>query len=127
VSSQAVTRNRAERGQKTSMSMRQIAYSVTQGRKVTIESPAAKPAEGYIAGLDDENYLILCPEQTRDNRPTFIRRTMPRVGAVITFHDERTFNAEPCFAEMDEIVTPYRTYLARNVLGRQNQQSSRKG
>lgn len=105
------------------MSLRHLALSVVRGQKVTFHILDADSVTGYLSAIDDDFYYVIVPEGSE-----LLRRLVSRRYGVmmIDLHDEHTYEHEPAHATMEEIIEPFRVWVARQVLGRQAPQDTRK-
>lgn len=106
------------------MSLRQLALAVNNGRMVTFHIFDNDPVTGYFAAMDPEYFLVLVISKDGN---TFSRRMVARSSiTLVDLHDAETYKSEFCRNGLDEIVGPFRAYLAKNVLGRQEPMAPRK-
>lgn len=94
-----------------SMLQRQLAHSVKHGRRITMHVFDGDPVTGYLAGWDDDGYLILEP-RPHGYHQFYIRK----VGNPhIEFHTEHSYQEEPDREKMDRIVGPFRSVVLRLI------------
>lgn len=96
------------------LTLTQVARSVKLGQRVTafVRYGDEDRVTGYLAGVDAECWFILQPDAEALRQILVNRRDAP----VLEIHIERTYDQEPLRREMEEIVFPFRTWVARNVL-----------
>lgn len=90
-----------------SMLMKQLAHSVKRGRLITMSVFDGDPITGYVAGWDDEGYLILTPGD-KGYSQSYIRKLG---NPHIEFHRESTYSDEASYADMDRIIGPFRNVV----------------
>lgn len=106
------------------MSLRQLALAVSYGRKISFHIFDNDPVTGYLAAMDDTFFLVLMPVQSGTS---FIRKLVARSSiTLVDLHDVETYSSEPCRTDMEEIVAPFRSWIVKNLLGRQEPRAPRK-
>lgn len=95
----------------TPMSVKQIARTVVDGRKVTFHIFDGEPITGYVAGMDDYNWLVVTPA---GDKHLVHKGSCPRTD----LHDEPTYRAEPNHEEIERVVGPFRRYCSSQFFGR---------
>lgn len=97
------------------MTLRNLAHSVVNGRRVTFHRHNADPVVGYFSGYDDDFYYVLVPEDGW----TFSRKHVARRFLTgIDISETSTYSDEPCRAQMEPTVKACRSYMIENVLHR---------
>lgn len=101
-----------------SMSVQQLARATADGRKVTLHIFDADPVTGYLAAIDRKFFLMLVP--TSDIDDGYVRRMVARDKiTLVDLHDNVTLLQEPSRTEMEQIIAPFRGWIVKRVLGRQ--------
>lgn len=96
-----------ERPVDNSMRAKQLVASVRQGRRIEVDILDEGWTGGYLAGWDDDTYLVLVP-QTDEVEKYLIPKTHI---LMIRLVDERTFREEALYEDMEAIVKPFRDVL----------------
>jgi hypothetical protein len=100
------------------MTLSMLGRTVLDGQRITITLtlPHASQREinGYLAGMDDDAWFVLAPNEEGVCHYVVQRASSP----VLEIHPARTYAQEPRHREMDKIIVPFRTWLSRNVFGR---------
>lgn len=115
MSQAAISRERdgvrpVEKRPEFSMSEKQLQQTVRRGRKVTFLIFDGEPITGYLAGMDDEYYLVLEPDPVGN---TFKRWMVTRsCNPAFELHEEETYQNEKCHVVMDEIIGPFRGWIS---------------
>jgi len=90
------------------MREKQLIACVRQGRMLEISVLDEEQLFGYLAGMDDDTYLILQPTSTRG----VDKILLPKTHILwIQMHEERTFRDEMLHDEMEPIVTPFLNWI----------------
>jgi hypothetical protein len=100
--------------------VKQLAYAVTGGKKVTLHLDDGRAVTGYAASHDDCSLLILAPDDEVAER--FSRTIVQRAHITcIDLHDEPTFQREPEMRrlQMEQILSKYRSVMWDRI-GRKN-------
>lgn len=101
-----------------SMSVQQLARATADGRKVTLHIFDADPVSGYLAAIDSKFFLMLVPDAKSDDG--YARRMVARDKiTLVDLHDDATLLTEPSRNAMEQIIAPFRSWVMRKVLGRQ--------
>lgn len=88
---------------------RQLASSVRNGRKIMFTILDENPIAGYLAGWDEEAYLVLYED---DDDGELYKEIISKNNILkITLFDEKTFRDENHYKEMEAIVRPFRDFL----------------
>lgn len=93
-----------------SMRAKQLASTVRQGRRITISILDEDQVEGYLCGMDDDTYFLICPTSDGVTEKLLISKVNV---LFIRLHDERTFREEPLAHIMEPIVKPFREYITK--------------
>jgi hypothetical protein len=92
------------------MRARQLASTVRQGRKISVQILDDYPIEGYLCGWDPETYFVIIPNAIQGNPP--VKRLIPKAAIqFIDLHDDRTFFEEPDHELMADVVKKFRNYI----------------
>lgn len=110
-----------ERRPSLDMSIKQIAQAVRNGQRVTFHIFDSDDITGYIAGEDAQYFFVLEPTHEGFLKKLIRKETNP----VMELHETSSFQQEPFYAEMNEILAGYRTYLI-NELRRNNSAKRRR-
>lgn len=98
------------------MSVKQIARTVVDGRLVTFHIFDGEPICGYVAGMDDYNWLVVTPA---GDKHLVHKGSCPRTD----LHDESTYETEPNREEIEKVVGPFRRYVSATVFNREEMPS----
>jgi hypothetical protein len=94
-----------------SMTMSQLGRSVIRGQRITAWLPEGGSVSGYLAGMDDDYWFILQPDEGAVRQ-----RLVPRVPRpALEIHIERTFEKESQRRQMERTIVHLRTWFKRNV------------
>lgn len=99
------------------LSTKQLQRTVLDGRQVTFHFAAGIPVHGitgYICGMDDFHWMVV----TSRGQQHLIHKGS---AVFVTLAETPSWNAEPIREQLDEVVGPYRQWVARNVFGRDPQ------
>lgn len=107
-------RDAAEEERNTSMTLSQLGRTVLRGQRITVWLPEGEDVTGYLAGMDDDCWLILDPEGEQLRQYLVRKPTSP----VLEIHAERTYAQEPLHREMEVIIVHFRTWFSKNVFQR---------
>ena len=97
---------------KVTMTEKQLGNSVRHGRKITFARQDAEPITGYLAGLDHDSFLVLCPE-TKGVRQHLLNRHATPWQEI---HPESTLAEEQHCAALEEVLKPFRKWVCENLL-----------
>jgi hypothetical protein len=108
------------------MTEKQLFRSVEQGRAITFDVFESEPIRGYLAGIDDERFFVLQPNPDGGFRKRFVSREGGGTP-VFEIHDVSvdSYRTEPCHAEMERIIAPFRASIATNSRGRAHRRPSK--
>jgi hypothetical protein len=112
----------AGRDDRRRMSTRQIAQTVRYGRKVTFLVFDGDPITGYLAGMDEDSFLVLAPKNDGYEKWIINRSGNP----AYQLHDEPTYEGESARSAMDEIIGPFRGYVMNRIFGDSRESDARK-
>jgi hypothetical protein len=104
------------------MALRNLAHSVTGGRKVTFRIYGEDPVVGYFSGYDDDYFYVLVP----GDGVSFERKHVSRrflTGFDIS--ENSTYKNESCRAEMEPTIKGCRSHMTQHVLHRQDAPENR--
>lgn len=98
-----------------SMTARQLASTVRQGRKITFIL-LEEYFTGYLTGVDATNYFVLVPppaspeDNSLAHSPDGFSKVLVPKAAIqfLQMHDERTFREEALYNQMEPVVKPFR-------------------
>lgn len=93
----------ASRRDGDSVSRKQLQRTVLDGRKVTMHIPSGA-VHGYVCGMDAYHWMVVTPEGEKN----LVHKS---AAALVTLHDERTYEDEPQFSLLEQVVAPFRGYL----------------
>lgn len=94
------------------MSVKQVARTVVDGRKVTFHVFDGEPVTGYVAGMDDYNWLVISPRGTKH---LIHKGSCPRID----LHDLVTYPDEENHEQIEKVVGPFRRYCSSQIFGRE--------
>lgn len=94
-------------GRKTgaSVSSKQLAYTVKEGRMVTFQTVVGN-VEGYLCGMDDYHWVVVTPEL----RQYLVHKV---AAGLIHLHKRSTYAKEPLIESLEVLVAPFREAMAR--------------
>ena len=107
------------RKQGSSVSSKQLARTVKDGRKVSFWLSSGLEISGYISGMDDYHWFLVTPE----NRKHLIHKGL---ASLITLHDESTYATEPLWELLEQTIAPFRDHVLAHYFGEQYAQSRSK-
>ena len=85
------------------VSRKQLQRTVIDGRKVTMQT-AVGVIHGYVCGVDSYHWMVVTPEGQKH----LVHKS---AAAIVTLHDERSYEDEPQFSLLEQIVAPFRGYI----------------
>jgi hypothetical protein len=97
------------------MRTKQLASTVRQGRKITIQVLDEYPFGGYLCGWDEDTYFVIIPSAPsltggRQNPP--VKRLVPKNSIqFIDIADERSFQEEESYEQMVGTVQPFKDWI----------------
>lgn len=95
----------------STMSSKQLARTVVDGRRITLVPNAANAPEitGYLCGLDDYHLFVVLPDG---------EKLLVSKGGIFTirFAREATYQDEALRDELEQVVGPFRAYVQRESL-----------
>lgn len=110
------TREEADETERVfNMTLSQLGRTVLRGQRITVWLPEGEFVSGYLAGMDDEAWFILEPENGKLRQYLIRRPTVP----VLEIHAERTYAQEPLHHEMEKIIIHLRTWFSKNVFAKE--------
>ncbi len=92
----------------SSLSDRQIMYSVRHGQPVTAILGPYVTVVGYVFGLDDYHLAIVSPA---------VDRYLVHKRASLMFGSEGVYDLEPRREELEPLVGPFRRWIERSFSG----------
>ena len=95
----------------SSMSSKQMAYSVRHGRKVILRLRSGNSQEGYLCGEDSFHWRIIRP----DGRILLVHKAGVEL---VEFLNEATYDDEPRRDELEKAVGPFREFVEVYHFGR---------
>jgi hypothetical protein len=104
------------------MSVKQLAQTVRYGRRVTFHIFDGDDVTGYLAGMDDSYFLVLSPHHNGIRRMIINRSGNP----AIELHDAMTYEDEEHRAAMEDIIGPFRGWIASHIFNGRNGAEARK-
>lgn len=101
---------------KLGMREKQLIASLRQGRACIWQILDEDPMEGYLAGWDDDTYLVLIPTlDDYDGHHIVSKILIPKQNLLyIQLRDDRTFREEAAYEEMEKLVGPFRERINRD-------------
>lgn len=109
----------------TNTTLRQLAYQVTEGRKVSFwDGVADHPITGYVAGWDSPElgpvakYFVITPTAEKDEEGFIIQQHLiPQAGTRLELHPWATFDEEEAYKDMEKMISKFRNYVIHNYVG----------
>lgn len=93
------------------MSKKQLYNSVKNGQRITFRIFDSDDVTGYLAGIDESYFFVLEPEHE-----SFKKKIIRHDGSpVFEIHEAHSYEEEPAYTEMDEIIHKFRTWVMRRV------------
>lgn len=93
------------------VSNRQLAYTVRDGRRVTFHIPNLDPVLGYLAGMDDYHWLVVTP----DLKLHLVHKGFSRVD-LGTLDQKGDLESEANKDEIQKLIRPFLQYLQKRHL-----------
>lgn len=100
----------------SSMSSKQLAWTVVEGRKVTFRFPPSREfIMGYLCGMDDFHWMVI---------DDLCKKHLIHKGsaAIIDLHDRATYADEPQHEKLEQVVRPFRHFVQERYFGRTEQE-----
>ena len=98
-----------------SMTERQLASAVRQGRILTFRIVDEDFIIGYLAGIDDEAYFVLIPAKDGVSPP--VKSIIFKTQLQMIDLGEQSFLEEPTVELMKPIVKPFRDWVNKEFFG----------
>jgi hypothetical protein len=95
------------------MTEKQLGNSVLHGRMITFAQVNADPITGYLAGLDDDYFLVLVPDSDGVLHYLLKRDVIPWKE----IHVKSTLREEAYREALESILEPFRKWVRETLLG----------